>query len=266
MRRATLAAAFTVTAALSAGAQSDRSSRFLDNCRRNRNDDAQFCEIRDFTLGALRGLVVNGRENGGITVTGWDQPTIKIVAMVQVRAESDADAAAIAREIAVSTANGDVHANGPRLNGRRESWSVSYEIFAPRTIDLALTASNGGIAVEAINGRMELETVNGGLSVVDVAGDVRGRTVNGGVSAQLYGERWAGAGLDLKTSNGGVTLSVPNNYSAQLETGTVNGSLNVGFPIMIQGSFGRRVSTQLGNGGPTISVKTTNGGVNLKRR
>lgn len=242
------------------------SSRFLDNCRRNSSSEAQFCEIRDFSLPALRGLVVNGRQNGGITVTGWDQANIKIVAMVQVRAESETEAAAIARDIAISVSNGDVQATGPRLSQRHESWSVSYEIFAPRTIDLALTASNGGIAVEGINGRMDLETVNGGLTVVDVSGDVRGRTVNGGVTAELFGDRWAGAGLDLKTSNGGVTISVPSNYSAQLETGTVNGGLNVGFPITLQGSGGRRISTQLGSGGPTISVTTTNGGVNLKRR
>jgi Toastrack DUF4097 len=266
MRRAMLAATLISLVALPAGAQADRSSRFLENCQRNRDDSAQVCEIRDFSLAALKGLVVDGRDNGGVSVHGWDQAGIKVIAMVQARAESESDASAIAQSISISSNNGDIHATGPSRNGRHESWSVSYEIYAPRGTDLALTASNGGISVEGIAARMELETVNGGLSLFDVGGDVRGRTVNGGVTAELTGDRWRGTGLDLRTSNGGVTLSVPANYSARLETGTVNGGMNIGFPIMVQGSFGRRISTQLGSGGATISATTTNGGVNIRRR
>jgi len=162
---------------------------------------------------------------------------------------------------------GGIAASGPTRNSRRESWSVSYEIYAPRQTDLALTANNGGISVENVEGRMELETSNGGLSLNDVAGDVRGRTVNGGINAELTGDRWRGTGLDLKTSNGGVTIYLPTTYSAQLETGTVNGGMNIGFPVALQGNLeGRRISTQLGGGGARISATTTNGGVNIRRR
>jgi DUF4097 and DUF4098 domain-containing protein YvlB len=114
--------------------------------------------------------------------------------------------------------------------------------------------------------RMSLETVNGGLSVRDIGGDVRGTTVNGGITAELSGDRWSGNGLDLRTSNGGVHLSIPSSYSAQLETGTVNGGLDIGFPVTVQGSFGRSFTTQLGGGGPTIRAVTTNGGVTIRRR
>jgi hypothetical protein len=271
MRRAALfqsgfAAALLLSSAVAAAAQADRSSRFLDGCRRNnRGDRAQHCEVRDFSMAALKGLVVDGRENGGVSVHGWDRAEIKVIAMVQTQADSDAEASAIAREVAISANNGDIRATGPARN-RNDSWSVSYEIWAPRGTDLALTASNGGISVDGVSSRMELETVNGGLSLTDVDGDVRGRTVNGGIHAELSGDRWRGAGLDLRTSNGGVTLSLPTNYSARLETGTVNGGMNIGFPISIQGDLSRRISTQLGSGGATISATTTNGGVNIRRR
>jgi hypothetical protein len=266
MRRALIAAAIVATAAVTSGAQTDRAGRFMDNCRRNRNDYANFCETRDFSLPALKGLVVDGKENGGISVIGWDRAEIKVLAMVQSQAESEGEAADIARGVAIAVNNGDIRATGPTRNGRHESWSVSYEIYVPRTTDLALTASNGGVSVEGVSSRMELETVNGGLSVTDVSGDVRGRTVNGGVHAELSGDRWNGAGLDLKTSNGGVTISLPSNYSARLETGTVNGGMNIGFPITVQGNFDRRISTQLGGGGATISATTTNGGVTIRRK
>jgi DUF4097 and DUF4098 domain-containing protein YvlB len=131
---------------------------------------------------------------------------------------------------------------------------------------LALTASNGGISVDGINARMNMETVNGGLKVFDVDGDVRGSTVNGGITAELSGDRWRGSGLDLRTSNGGVHLYIPSNYSALLETGTVNGGMDVGFPMTVQGQLGRTLTTQLGNGGAMIRAVTTNGGVSIRRR
>jgi DUF4097 and DUF4098 domain-containing protein YvlB len=210
-------------------------------------------------------LTVDGRQNGGITVHGWDRNEIKVTAMIQAQAETEAAAESLAKQVTVTTNNG-VRANGPSSRYRDESWSVSYEIWAPRHTDLTLTASNGGIRVDAMDARMELETVNGGLNLSDVAGDVRGTTVNGGVTAELSGDRWNGAGLDLRTSNGGVHLLLPANYSAQLETGTVNGGMDIGFPITVQGSLGRRLTAQLGNGGARIRAVTTNGGVSIRRR
>jgi hypothetical protein len=98
-----------------------------------------------------------------------------------------------------------------------------------------------------------------------VAGDVRGRTTNGGVHVELDGRRWDGAGLDVQTTNGGVTLEVPADYSARLETGTVNGGLDLEFPVTVQGRIGRRLATTLGEGGPTVRAMTTNGGVRILR-
>lgn len=212
-----------------------------------------------------KSLSVDGRENGGVTVHGWDRNQVHVVAMIQTWARTDADARDIAKDVAIATDNAEIRANGPSTQ-YRESWSVSYEIWVPRHTDLSLSARNGGIAVDSVDARLELETVNGGLNLSNVDGDVHGTTVNGGVTAELSGDRWRGAGLDLRTSNGGVRLYIPENYSARLETGTVNGSMNIGFPVTLQGSFGRRLTTTLGSGGATIRAVTTNGGVSIRRR
>ncbi len=248
-----------------AGAQSTRASRFVENCQHAWRDDEQFCETRDITVPASASFTVDGRDNGSVTVHGWDKPGIQVTAMIQAHAETEADARDLAKQVTISTSNGELRADGPD-NRRRTSWAVSYEVWVPKHTALELRARNGGISVDAVDSRMELETTNGGLSLSDVAGDVHGTTVNGGVTAELAGDKWSGAGLDLRTSNGGVRLYIPENYSAQLETGTVNGGMDIGFPITVQGSFGRRLTTQLGSGGPTIRATTTNGGVSIRRR
>src|ERR1043165_1102075 len=119
MRRIALA---SILVASAAGAQVDRSGRFLDNCRRGRDDYAQFCEIREFSLPAMKGLVVDGRENGGIAIHGWDRAEIKVIAMVQSQAENESDASAIAKGVQISTTNGGIAASGPARGSRRESW------------------------------------------------------------------------------------------------------------------------------------------------
>jgi hypothetical protein len=83
---------------------------------------------------------------------------------------------------------------------------------------------------------------------------------------QLEGERWAGAGLDAQTTNGPVTIDVPDRYSARLETGTTNGPISLGFPVMVQGRIGRRIETTLGDGGPTVRAITTNGPLVVRKR
>jgi DUF4097 and DUF4098 domain-containing protein YvlB len=84
---------------------------------------------------------------------------------------------------------------------------------------------------------------------------------------ELAGDSWDGGGMDVETTNGGVTMTIPDGYSAELEVGTTNGGIDIDFPVTIQGRLGRRqLRTTLGDGGSTIRAVTTNGGVRVARR
>ena len=226
---------------------------------------ANHCEIKEQTLPAAGGLIkVDGRQNGGISVKGWDKNEILVRARVQTRAPSQAEAVALANQIVINTGGADISASGPE-NRRDYSWSVSYEVFVPRRSDLSLQSHNGGIAISEVHGRLSFQALNGGVVLGGVGGSVQGSTTNGGLVVQLSGDRWDGEGLDVKTTNGGIVMSVPANYSARLETGTVNGSLQIGFPVTVQGNISRELAVNLGSGGPTVRVRTTNGGVRINR-
>jgi hypothetical protein len=47
-----------------------------------------------------------------------------------------------------------VRAYGPD-DRRRTSWSVSFEIFAPRSTDIRLETDNGGIEVDGMYGNVD---------------------------------------------------------------------------------------------------------------
>lgn len=226
--------------------------------------EERFCEIREVTLPAGRSTIaIDGGPNGGIRVRGWDRNEIRLVMKVQAHASSESRAQELAQGVKVAT-DGPIRASGPD-KGRHEWWSVSYEAFVPMRSDLDLETLNGGIRIADVHGRIRFSVTNGGVSLASLGGDVSGRSTNGGVHVDLAGSTWDGAGLDVQTTNGGATLSVPSGYSAHLETGTTNGGLKFDFPVTVQGRLNKRLSVDLGNGGPTIRVVTTNGGVTIKR-
>jgi len=136
----------------------------------------------------------------------------------------------------------------------------------PTQTSLQLKSSNGGISVADVEGRIEARTVNGGVKFTNLAGEVMGRTSNGGVEIDLNGSTWVGAGLDVETSNGGVRIRIPEQYSARLEAGTLNGGFDIDFPLTVQGRVDREIAANIGAGGPLIRVRTHNGGLKVSKK
>jgi hypothetical protein len=239
--------------------------------------DADVCEVREETLNNVSSVTLDARGNGGVSVRGWNRNDVHIRMRVTAYARNDADARALARDVRLTTSGGVIRADGPRRDDRgwsrrdwrdREWWGASYELQVPRDARLTVDATNGGIVIDDVRGTIDAETTNGGLVFYDVSGDVRGRATNGGVVVDIAGDRWQGAGLDVRTTNGGVRVTLPSNYSGELDARAVNGGISVDFPITVQGLLNNRreIRATLGSGGPPIRVATTNGGVRISRR
>jgi DUF4097 and DUF4098 domain-containing protein YvlB len=266
LRRSAFILTLTIVTTLSAFANKDEDKDKGMTCRDDWHSDrlSSHCEMKEQTLPAAGAISVDGRQNGGVSIKGWERNEILARARIQTAAPTQAEADALAQQITIQTAGAKIFANGPE-NRRDSYWSVSYEVFVPRRSDLSLTAHNGGISISDVQGRMDFTTSNGGVALRRVGGTVHGGTTNGGLSIELTGDRWDGEELDVKTTNGGISMSVPENYSAHLETGTVNGNLSIDFPVTVQGRITRELAVNLGSGGPTIRAMTTNGGVRVKR-
>lgn len=234
----------------------------------NRNDRlVSSCEMREQTIAYGGRLTVDGGTNGGVSIKGWDSASVLVRSKVQTYAVDDASAKSLASQIRINWSAGQVSASGPEMS-HDQNWAVSYEVFVPRNADLSLKTHNGGISIADVRGNIQFDALNGGVNLKNLAGDVEGTTTNGGLNITLAGNRWDGMKLDARTTNGGINLSMPSNYNAHFETATVNGHLNANFDMTVRGNIGdlsRKLSTDLGAGGPTIHVETTNGGVNVKR-
>jgi hypothetical protein len=266
--KGTWVVAVSLLLAAPAGAQVQWSTQAdADSCEdRGRDSDREsWCELRAAVMAAPGRLDIEAGNNGSVEVVGSDRRDVQIRAHVWANAPTEARAREIVEDVELSVEGGRLMADGPTAR-RREYWGVSWELAVPRATDLDARTMNGGIAIEDVSGDIEFDAMNGGIRLVGVGGDVRGRTMNGGLHVELAGSRWEGRGLDAETTNGGVTLVVPDGYGAELETGTVNGSFDIDFPITVRGRLGRTLRTTLGSGGPPVRALTTNGGVRIRRR
>lgn len=230
------------------------------------------CRTEELRLPAATAkLNVDGRKNGGINVTGWDQREMLVRARIETWNDDIEAARRIVSQIKIEFNGNRIRATAPIGDATKEEvYSVSYDIFVPRESDLALVTFNGGISIKHVCGQIEFKASNGGIALADLAGDVRGETTNGGVSVKLAGATWDGAVLNARTTNGGVMIEVPEGFASRLVTGTTWGGVKADFPIDVQSEArtGKNASATLNPvaEGAFVRVVTTNGGVRIKRR
>lgn len=249
-------------------AAQESDEEWLEHCANGRWNGRRptACDVRVQRLADRELLRVRPNQNGGVYVVAEDRNDIEVHSRMQASADSRREATDLLRDVALDLGS-TITASGPR--GDHDShWSVQFVIYVPRNTNLDLETHNGPVAVKNVVGRMELSAVNGPVSLTGVGGEVRAHVQNGPLQVRLTGNRWNGAGLNAETQNGPVQLSIPENYNAMLETGTVNGPVQTDFPITVtlDGRMNwKRFTTKLGNGGAPVRVVTTNGPLTLRR-
>ena len=124
-------------------------------CRDTWNSDRLqgHCEIKEQTLPAGGAIAVDGGRNGGVGVKGWDRNEILIRTRIQTAASTQAEADQLATQIRIETGGLRIHPEGPEQRDNAQ-WSVSFEIFVPQRSDLSLSASNGGISISDVQGKV----------------------------------------------------------------------------------------------------------------
>ncbi|HEY7409307.1 MAG TPA: DUF4097 family beta strand repeat-containing protein [Vicinamibacteria bacterium] len=130
--------------------------------------------------------------------------------------------------------------------------------------------------------RFVARTVNGGVDARNLTADADVRTVNGGISVSTTGTAraetvngsitasmgradWSGP-LKFETVNGSIEVSLPDGVGAEVDARTVNGRIDTAFPLTARGRFNSRsLRGTIGGGGRQLDLETVNGSISLKR-
>ncbi|MHC5084781.1 MAG: DUF4097 family beta strand repeat-containing protein [Planctomycetota bacterium] len=241
--------------------------------------------------------------NGSINVTGTEMELCTITATINARSFTVEEAQLLAEQTDVrleQTPEGLQTVIDRPKKKNRESISVQFEISVPRKTTLELRTSNGEIRVSSIEKAIDTQTSNGKIEITDVTGTVTAHTSNGRVSiTQANAERFdlqtsngaitceaitgdmkastSNGAIDVKyasdaapatnihlsTSNGGISVTTPKDYSAQVDASTSNSKIHTNIPITLKGQLGKKVKGTIGKGEGRLYLKTSNGSINI---
>jgi DUF4097 and DUF4098 domain-containing protein YvlB len=234
--------------------------------------------------------------NGAIRVTAADISDVLVEARRTVRARTDADADAAARNVEIEFLDDGSRVGvvvrdrgavcGEPSFGRNRSWRDQYDVaveFAvrvPRRTNLRLCTINGGeVVVEGTDGEFEVNNVNGGIILREIRGAGSAETINGAVAVSFVDPPRAAS--RFKTLNGDVDATFPSTLSADLLLKTRTGGLFTDFdaellpqrPLRTERADGMFVyrsdgsaRVRVGRGGPELTLETFNGDVRLRER
>jgi len=221
--------------------------------------------------------------NGSVVVSTWKEDKVEIKA-VKVARDDEKDLKDVEIRVDQSAGMVSVKAIWPKFR-LHFNVNVDFEIKVPEGVHLdKVETVNGGINITGRYGRAVAETTNGSVTVEDASGELKAATTNGGVQVnrfegKLQAETTNGNirlegltfkdGITAETTNGSITLAIsaPEALNANLLARTTNGHITVDFPVTLKNltESKHRVEAKIGQGGPEISLETTNGSIKITK-
>ncbi len=162
--------------------------------------------------------------------------------------------------------------------GCRVDYQFDIVVPAGSSIDVG-TVLDGVVDVSGVSGYVSARNVNGPVSLQGIEACETVTSVNGRV--QLHFSAAPVRDCDIETINGDITLNVPGDTSLDITADLFNGNIQSDFPVDALSlpatverveKEGRNIyriqklsGVRIGAGGPTYSVASINGDVQIRR-
>jgi hypothetical protein len=150
----------------------------------------------------------------------------------------------------------------------------SAEVYLPKNQKIAVTSTwNGDIAIDGFNGEIEATCeLNGGIMINDVSGPLTANTLNGEIDVIFDGISQSSP-TTLNTTNGAIDVTLDANTSADISMSSWNGDMFSNFDIKSDSDkdgmkkvSSRKTSGTINGGGVSITLKSTNGNIYLRKK
>ena len=132
--------------------------------------------------------------------------------------------------------------------------------------DLKASSGNGRVDVSGVQGPVTASSGNGDVSVQTAAGPVNASSGNGRIRVEM--DKLSGKDdITLSTGNGRIELIAPNDFSAEVEATTGNGSVTTDFPIQLIGRLSpHRMRGTIGDGARRLRMSSGNGALEIRKK
>ncbi|MCU0493435.1 MAG: DUF4097 domain-containing protein, partial [Chloroflexaceae bacterium] len=126
---------------------------------------------------------------------------------------------------------------------------------------VTVTTTSGGVDLDGVRGPVEVESVSGDVQLQDASNaqlDIE--TTSGEVE---FAGSLANSPHSITTLSGDVRLRLPADSNLQLEASSLSGDLESNLSLRDMVQERRELKGTLGNGGPTLTISTTSGNVQV---
>ena len=126
---------------------------------------------------------------------------------------------------------------------------------------VTLIQPSGEIDLNWIEGDIRLKSNNSSISIIQVRGAIDLTTAAGVVNIQT--ELDSPKDCFVETTSGAIKFSVPTAASGQLDISTDSGEIRTELPVTIKSVTRKHLVGEFGDGGPTISLSSITGDVDV---
>ena len=245
--------------------------------------------------------------DGAVEVAVWDKPSVEVTIERRAMSKEEADTIEVKAEqtgnrISIE-ARQPAHRDDVLHIGYHVSRSARLVASVPRETNLRARSGDGAISVRGVTGHVELHSSDGNITGTDLSGQVAARTSDGtvnlrGIKGDLEVESSDGAltiagsfgalrahtsdgsisitadaatkmtsDWDISTGDGRIELSLPNDFGAELDAHTGDGSVDVAdLKVAVSGTLSKdSLRGTLGDGGRSLRIRSGDGAIRLRR-
>jgi DUF4097 and DUF4098 domain-containing protein YvlB len=166
----------------------------------------------------------------------------------------------IDRDAQLSTASGTISAEN--IGGDVQVSSASGSVtIANIKGDARVHVVSGVIRISQPGGRVDGSTTSGEVEIQGAAKDVTAHSITGRVYVQ--GNPGDQGYWNLRTTSGGVQISVPPSANFRLSAEAVSGEIRTDVPIVVEEQGKHSLRARLGSGGGRVEVHTVSGEIRV---
>lgn len=213
-----------------------------------------------------RPLVLEGMR-GSVYLTGADRSTADFSFVRRGRGSTREDGQAVLEGISITESGTESEYMYTLAAERSDYAAVDVHGRVPRSTALRIDRLSGPVRVEDVEAALTIEHEHGDVTVSGAAGPVETTIKNGDVTVGFQTLPTEGT-LRMETANGDLHLHLPPEASARIDARTDVGTIRTRDLSVTTEQFapinaGARYTTEVGDGGPTVELRTQNGSITI---
>src|SRR4030095_11459000 len=172
----------------------------------------------------------------------------------------------------VKDVNGKIEANSSggniaieNKNGNLEAYTSGGNISIESSLgNIEASTSGGRISVNGFEGNVDASTAGGDINLTGSNGKIVASTAGGNIHLDYTGKNM---GIDMTTLGGNITATLPTDFDANADIGTLVGKITCDFArVDSKSSVSSYVKTKFNNGGEVFKCTTSAGNIVVSKK